>query len=516
MTIKTVEVAGTPQLLTGYYGSLYYFATFAAATDLHSYDMKGADETGAVYTLYIDNVDRGSRTQTTPYQVLSWDLVGQSVGAGRKLIEIVTSPSQQRYYVGGANRTFSDPDGVLTQPSESSNIGGVFLPYVLRAVGPDPAPTGTLTATGLGFTAGLTGNAAAPTPTGTVAATGLGFTAGLAGDISAPPTTGALTATGLGFSAGLVGDVMVPAQTGTLTATGLGFTAAMAGDTPAPAIALRLGTTATIVLSAGEGYVLTSSPLLLTILDDRIGRPPTTAVVVVSDAQADAQLTFRIDGVQVATHAATSEGFLGPTSIPVNERWVKGRHTLSVSDGSSLAKATFTVSQSAGISPRGIGADTPPVALAPELVLRNGVRSWVLQDLTPGGLGSFVFPFNPTERSGPLVQRAPSVGRTTARDGRHRISGGQEAVLRWRATGVCPDEQTYRTLSAFAALPRRFWLIDEHNRAWKATFEDVQITPRLRTNVNGSLTDWLGDYDLAIAIYNEQWRVPQGQYAEGA
>ena len=240
-------------------------------------------------------------------------------------------------------------------------------------------------------------------------------------------------------------------------------------------------------------------------------------MVVVSEAEPGAELSFRIDRSAVlATATADVDGFLGPTSIPVNERWVKGPHTLHVSDGTRTASAPFTVALTAGPSPRGIGPDTDPVALPDELVLRDGVRSWVFQDLTPGGLGSFVFPFNPTERTGPLVQRTVQATHTTARDGRHRLAGGQDAVLRWSASGLCPDQETHDRLVEFASIPRRFYLIDEHNRAWKATLEDVQITHRLRTNLavlgaQSGQTDWAADYQLSIVIYSEVWKTPQAQ-----
>lgn len=246
--------------------------------------------------------------------------------------------------------------------------------------------------------------------------------------------------------------------------------------------------------------------LLLSVLDTTLDQAPTTVVVSVSNAEPNELLTFRIDGVLAyATHAMPS-GTLGVTSIPVDEAvGGQGVHTLTVtSQGGETASGTFTMRRNPNPLPTVRGPDTAPVEI-PGVYRPNGARRWVLQDLMPGGLGSYILPVNPTEMGNPAFERGLNAKHTTAvNSGRFHLYEAGRKPLDWTFSGYCPTQEMHDKLKAFGNLNRRFYLIDHRGRAWVVTFSSVDMVARKRqANIYGDVSDWAHDYTVTGFIHKQ-------------
>ena len=268
-----------------------------------------------------------------------------------------------------------------------------------------------------------------------------------------------------------------------------------------------------VTLSADAAQVYTQNAVL-EILDDTLVQAPSLVTFQVTGGWPGDDVDIDIDGTVVLTTVLDSEGALAATSVPVSEvLGTVGSHTLTMT---SLTLAvgyttsdTFTVELAPLPTPDPVGDDADPVVV-PEAETPTGVYRWVLQDLAPGGLGSYVFPNNPESMTAPHFQRLLTQHHTTSvTSGQYHVSEPGGFAVEWSFAGVCLTQAHYDALVAFSELPRRFYLIDHRNRAWKVTFTVVDFTARLRTNVNGGLTDWVHDYEVSALIYDQNWSVPQ-------
>lgn len=271
-----------------------------------------------------------------------------------------------------------------------------------------------------------------------------------------------------------------------------------------PTVAL----TGTGTLTLVTGYTQ-SFPLRVVIYDDDLLRAPTSILVAVDDAAPGEVIRFRIDGKLVFETVAGPAGDLGPTSIPVSDQFLAGTHQLSAKQRtSSTGRATFTLTKDPIPYPHIVADDTLPV-LIPQ-AMQHGVRHFVLQDLLPGGLGSYVMPISPATMSSPHSPREFVPHPTTALGGTFHMFEGSFKPHEWSLSGYCPDEDMYDSLVAFAELNRRFWVIDHRNRAWLvAPLGTELVTRRRQVGLAGVPTDWGHDYTMRLLILEPDWVAPQ-------
>jgi hypothetical protein len=87
--------------------------------------------------------------------------------------------------------------------------------------------------------------------------------------------------------------------------------------------------------------------------------------------------------------------------------------------------------------------------------------------------------------------------------GRFHVMEAVPQPKEWSFSGVSISEEMSDKLLEYRYLNRRFWVIDHRNRAWKCVFLNVDISPRLRSNLDGESTDWLQDYTVTALILDQ-------------
>jgi hypothetical protein len=244
--------------------------------------------------------------------------------------------------------------------------------------------------------------------------------------------------------------------------------------------------------------------MALEVLTPDLWRAPTAVVVSVEEAAPDTVLTFSIDGTTVGSEETDVDGYIHNLSLPVPATLGAGTHTVSAG---SAGSDTFTLAKAPATAVTAPGAHAAPVAVAGTLQPQGHYR-WVLQDLLPGGLGSWVMPKNPTSWTSPILERQLTATHTTARTGHFHVTEGSDPVFEFSFTGLTTTQAEHDSLAAFAALNRRFYLIDHRNRAWIVTFTSFNSSPRRRATVDGVVTDWLIDYTMNALVFEQDWQVP--------
>jgi hypothetical protein len=256
-------------------------------------------------------------------------------------------------------------------------------------------------------------------------------------------------------------------------------------------------------LDAPGGYIPTPGDLVIVAMDKLLRQAPTSLAVSVSGADVGEALTFKIDGTTVYTATAGAGGNLQQVSIAV-PTGNAGSHTVRVETSSRFGEDTFTIQLDPAPNASNQGADTSPVAIPAALV--GTTRSWVFQDLMPGGLGSWVMPINPTAMTSPGIVKALSVEHSTAvQTGQYHIYQGGISPATWSFSGYCPDQDFYDHFRAYAALTRRFYIIDHRNRAWKVAITGLDMIARKRQlDETGAPQDWRHNYTVNAVIYQQQ------------
>lgn len=240
----------------------------------------------------------------------------------------------------------------------------------------------------------------------------------------------------------------------------------------------------------------------IAVLGSVLRQAPTALTVAVANGAPETGLQIRIDGTLVWLGSTDSTGSLAPTSINVPESvGAAGVHTVTAIQVGGSASATFTLQYAPSLNPTTMGPDAAPVRI-PASVLSGGRRKWVLQDLMPGGLGSWVMPTNPAEMSSPYLERNYTTKMTTA--GRAHISEGARVPVEWTFGGLAPDEAFANKLLAYRNLNRRLYVIDHRGRAFKVMITNLELVPRLRKTYNGVLIDG-HDYTMTATVLDQHW-----------
>lgn len=246
----------------------------------------------------------------------------------------------------------------------------------------------------------------------------------------------------------------------------------------------------------------------IAVLDDTLDQAPTSLTVIALGGLPESDVSFLIDGDEVYTSTLDTQGGIGPISIPVDAaHGAAGSHTVSISGDGLAGSATFALDRAPNADVVNMGPDTAPVAIPGAVV--DGVRRWVLQDLMPDGLGSWIFPANPTSADPWPFHKGLSATPNVLGNKVH-VTGRGPIPHAWSFSGVGMDEDTYDHLKAYAQINRRFYLIDHRNRAWNFTITSFAPTPRLRVrDEDGVDNDWMFDYTVSGIIFGNEWQEPE-------
>ena len=252
--------------------------------------------------------------------------------------------------------------------------------------------------------------------------------------------------------------------------------------------------------------------MALIIYDPTLVRGPSALSVAVAGGQPNTDAVLAIDNVDVMTVLLDTDGSLGVTTLPFGAL-AAGEHEVTItqdveSGDTIVGLATFTLAEDpiAFPLPPAIGLD--PVDVPAAVVPGTGVRRWVLQDLAPGGLGSYILPINPKTMTSPHYEKTLQARRSTAVGGQYHVFQAANQPKGWQFAGYATTEEMCDQLQAYGALRYRFWLIDHRNRAWQVVFNHVQIEPRLRHRYEDVLTDWGTDFTVQATILSQNWAVP--------
>lgn len=246
-----------------------------------------------------------------------------------------------------------------------------------------------------------------------------------------------------------------------------------------------------------------SDDFALRCLDRDLRNSPTSAVVTVSGAAAYSQVTFKWKGDYVWQAKANRDGQLLNISVPIPASDA-GTFVLRAEQASEYDTVSITLNRDTHGTPRIAPNDASPVHI-PRDQKPTGDWPWVLQDLTAGGLGSYVMPINPSSMTSPHKARQLTAASTlswgaTDDDTRGFVWQQGYQARSWSFAGYLETPQQYRALRRFATLKRRAYIHDHRNRAWIVVILDCDMVAR--RDYFGP--KWAHDYSVNALIYNEQ------------
>lgn len=242
----------------------------------------------------------------------------------------------------------------------------------------------------------------------------------------------------------------------------------------------------------GLGAFALPAQMVLSIPDSVLDPAPSSVIVYLQGAPVDAEVTFTVGSTDVLTMTAGAD-MLGPVSIPVDDPAATEIHASAPGAVSQSVAITFS-----GASPEAPVAPDPDSDPAPV----QQVARWELQDVAPGGLGTYVFPANPASMAPLPNSKLLTAEHTTGLDGQYHVTEAAFEPYEWSFAGVGMTKEFHDTIQSYFALNRRFYLVDHHGQAWTVTFIDTDYVPRKRVYVNDVLTDWLADYTITALIYD--------------
>lgn len=243
---------------------------------------------------------------------------------------------------------------------------------------------------------------------------------------------------------------------------------------------------------------------VLEFVNPNLFRAPGALTASVMNFTPNTPLAFNLGELNIYNATTDAGGSIVEVSIPITGSLFPGTYTMNViatgTDGiaAESATGTFTVQHSPLATPTPL--DLTPIAVPPA---GGTVVRWVFQDPTPGGLGSYRVPINPKEMTSPFAPRAISLDYSTAADGQALFWEGAQPAYPWTFSGYLNTQDHLNKLENFAALNRRFWIIDHRNRAWICTFLSFDPTPKRDVRTDYSFT-----YEATVLIYRGPVVVP--------
>lgn len=190
----------------------------------------------------------------------------------------------------------------------------------------------------------------------------------------------------------------------------------------------------------------------------------------------------------VASFSLNDQGTIQNAPVPVSVRNA-GDYTLRLVNNSRQVDLTYHVTND---------PEPTDVALDPDQTITvtpgAGVQKWQLID--PNGLGTYVFPINPSEMQTPYAAKALTFDHTTSVEGQILTWEGAARASSWSFSGYLDSEDEYIALRAWTALNRRFYLVDHFLRKWVVSFEKFDAVPL--TNMD---KPWAHHYTVEAIIY---------------
>lgn len=267
------------------------------------------------------------------------------------------------------------------------------------------------------------------------------------------------------------------------------------------------GATSNVVISMPIGAGIATFDIVFGPVDDPtvVDPLPTPFTVIVQGAGALEDVTIDVDGTDIAVLTSDAFGDIGPIDVTLGEALATGAHTITATSPSrGVDSFSITIVNGA------VGGTADPGVDASPVLVDDSVGRWVLQDLMPGGLGSWVMPVNPKSMSNPHLTKTVQTQHTTApTTGRYHVGQANLTVVPWTLSGYCPDAEFEQQLEAYSELNRRIYVIDHRGRAWKCAVTLLEITPRKRQlNTDGTPQDWASDYRLVLDLLDQTFLTP--------
>lgn len=298
------------------------------------------------------------------------------------------------------------------------------------------------------------------------------------------------------------------------------WTVASLGATPPLVVDLPLGTPHFIRVTSGgagdTGYATldyTLSPpgdgLVLQILESTINQAPDQMDVVVFNADPDWPIDFYVLGspTVISTGYADSEGVLQPMSVEI-PLLDAGTYTLVAQMRAYMPRWDWIVAESpgTGLDTFQVLHDPPerptdlPLDDLPVLVAQGyPIRHWVLQDAQAGGLGSYVLPRNPRSASSPHPVRELANAMSVGAAGQVHVWEGVQKPRPWTFSGFITDQAMLDEMQSYFELPRRFFIVDHHNRAWTVTWDRFAVT--MNESKKGSDFPYSHTYEASVTVF---------------
>lgn len=234
--------------------------------------------------------------------------------------------------------------------------------------------------------------------------------------------------------------------------------------------------------------------IVVTILDPEVEEAPSILTVLVSMAP-EGPVIFSIGGEQVWADETDETGIVGPLSIPVPEGLTAGTYDLDVTASAATGSDEFTIAHDPSALPDDTAPDADPV------VVPDSEGRWVLQDLAPGGLGSWIMHPNPASYAPIPKTRNLQAAGTTYAGGKIHVTEGKTYALDWQFAGYCPDKAYYDKLVAFGNLNRRCY-VHTHRGVLVVAFLGPDLVPRKRQiGDDGNWNDWAHDFTMRCLVY---------------
>lgn len=228
---------------------------------------------------------------------------------------------------------------------------------------------------------------------------------------------------------------------------------------------------------------------------------PTSVVVSVLNMGTAGELVdFSVVGnpAILATLQAQPGGTIVGASVPIGIPLPNGSYQLQAvgRQTGSTATAQFTLLRDPATRPSAPPADVPPIVPA-----QVGVQRWVLQDPTPGGLGTFIFPINPKTSSNPFASPQLTIEHTVAPDGTAVVWEGAFQPVQMNFSGYADSPTFHSQMQAFQALNAKFYLIDHFGRVWTVTMTDFGPDRRVTQPSHSSAKPWAANYTASVLIF---------------
>lgn len=236
-------------------------------------------------------------------------------------------------------------------------------------------------------------------------------------------------------------------------------------------------------------------PDLVVVALSKLQQAPGTFRVTVTNGVPNATVTFTDSNFDVIDDATLDEnGTLISHALAITTPVNAGTYVLTAaSAGRDPATTNFVIVNDPLSDPTGQPIDADPVLVAPV----GGVQKWVYQDPAPGGLDQYVFAINPLTATSPWPANIFTSDVTTAPDGQFLTWEGATRSVDWSFKGTFLTQDQHDNMVAFSLLQRRFYLIDNRNRAWVVSIENIDLAPRKTPGY-----PWAHDYTVNAVIYS--------------